>query len=255
MTEIRTRLAAALLVLSTAAPRLAAQETTVQNRSPDNPVVSVDFPGGTLADFVAIVRDAAQRSGATVNLLVAGPAERVALPNLTVRDADMGSLFDATRSFAEPDFDISIQNFARGAGQRILVVRVIEDPRKARAAQARSSDRELTVFPLRALTQTALFESPNLALSAETVLTAVQTATELADEGAKEAVIRFHEASGLLFFEGSQEQVMIAREVIDKLTNDMTMLRNREIAARNSMSTQSPAIVYPVQPPPAAEKK
>ena len=229
---------------------VAAGNVAIDEVDDDSPrLLTLDFSGGTVAEFVKLVRTkAAEGRRGWINLLVTGPADEIDMPPMEVRDAELNTVITAASQLLQPLYEVEFETFDDGnGGAPIFIVRIYHNEE---VEEEQVSRRQMRVFPLRALTRTTMFESADLALTPETVLTAVQTAMDLATAKRIAATIRFHEGSGLLFVQGTREQVAIAADVIDQLTADMAALRSREAAGRSSMNGN---VVPLLQPGPSVQ--
>ena len=201
----------------------------VKTREPE--LVSVKFNGGTVTEFVALVRMAAdQRWKRHINLLVTGPAGEAELPAIEIHDSELANLFSALDALVAPVYSISFDSLeGDGEGTPIQLVRVQHNTDSDEAIQM---SRRVRVFPLRALTSSLEGETSSIALKPETVLTAVETALGLCTSTNSKPVIRFHEDSGLMLVQGTEMQLSIAEEIVDRLTEDTNALRARETMLR-----------------------
>lgn len=221
----------AVTALLAAPADLVAQDEVAIDTSPQEPLLlSIDFAGGPVTEFVAALRSAAEALGrktAPLNLLVAKDSSTVQVPPLRIRFAELGDIVRAASTMLAPRHCLEVEVINGGNGMPIHVVRDIN-------AEQFDTTPRLRVLPLRALTQTVDGESSNLALSPETILTAVQTALDLDAENTAPATVRFHESSGLLFVRGSERQIEAASEVVAQMQSDLESLRERERAMREA---------------------
>lgn len=230
------RLLSVLSCIALAYP-LASQERVAEIVAQDEPaplLVSIDFPGGTVAEFVVVVRHALPPSKdprADVNLLVGQNSANVTIPPMTVRLVELETLFNAANALLTPRYYLEVDHIDSGNGTPVMVVR-------ATSTNEPATTRVLRVLPLRALTQTVGAESNDLALPPESILTAVQAALELvADDGVIPATVRFHESSGLLLVHGTTLQVETASDVVNQMERDLESLRRRARAGLPNLST------------------
>lgn len=249
MTEPRFRLSLptcfAAVCLALAIP---GQELIVaQDSEPPPLLVSIDFPGGTVTEFVSTIRRAlppeSKDPRAAMNLLVGANAGGVSIPPMTVRNAELETLFNVATALITPRYYLEIDRIDSGNGTPVLVVRAVSN--------GPETTRMLRVLPLRALTQTVAGESSDLALPAESILTAVQAALELIADGQTPATVRFHESSGLVFVHGTSQQVDTALDVVSQMERDLDSLRRRARAGVPTLSTLLPPADS--DPPPRKE--
>ena len=235
MTETRFRvsLPACLVALCFALPLPGQELVVAQDTEPPPLLVSIDFPGGTVAEFVTVIRHAlppeSKNPRAAVNLLVGANSNGVSIPPMTVRHAELETLFNVATALITPRYYLEIDRIDSGNGTPVLVVRAVSN--------GPETTRMLRVLPLRALTQTVTGESSDLALPAESILTAVQAALELIADGQPPATVRFHESSGLVFVHGTAQQVDTALDVVSQMERDLDALRRRARASVPTLST------------------
>jgi hypothetical protein len=188
--------------------------------------LSVQFRGGTLAEYVLAVEQA-WRGAEPVNIVVSGPADQVRLEPIVVRQVDIATALQLAVNMSRtqffdrserPEFHVQYEQLS-GAFAAVHHVRVNVYHRTSvsRAKQ------ETEVFSLRDLLQA---EMP-----AQTVLSAVEAAL-LADEEAAEPALRFHEASSLLIVRGTMPQQATVHRIMAELkrsaAQDASAKRRRE---------------------------
>jgi type II secretory pathway component GspD/PulD (secretin) len=176
-----------------------------QTRQDGKVGLSLQFRGGTLAEYVRAVEQAG-RGPEPVNIVVSGPAEQVRLAPIAVREVDVATALRLAVNMSRTQEGILV-NYEELAGAFAPVhhVSVIMHPRPI-ASRVRQ---ETEVFSLRELLRA---EMPP-----QTVLSAVEAALRV-DEEAAEPVLRFHEPSGLLIVRGSAPQVRTVAQVVAQLT-------------------------------------
>jgi len=196
---------------------------------PSGPVFSVQFPGGTVEEYVAAVQAAAK--GQAVNVLVPEEASRVVLPRISLRDVNVGTALEAIRwafpegsehRFGVEPFGENRQAYAfryqrtRGAASPF--------PPGQPQMQMVGPAATVAVYSLRDLTNPPQTEEGRIEpVSAEILLTAVEAALNLAARGEDGPELRYHEESGLLIVKGQQDQVQTVRMLLDAIRTDAHM--------------------------------
>ncbi|MBL1216546.1 MAG: hypothetical protein D8M59_03535 [Planctomycetes bacterium] len=202
------------------------QEMQGQGRQGDEvrafPVFDLEFPGGTVADFVDALRSVQPEA----NMVVDTGAETIPIPAMQLYSVDISRAVNVLDGleYSDADGDLRIRvmavpvvknstNYAGAA--RNPVFRVIVDSRYNR--QAPQTSVVLTIADL-------LGE----AYRADDVMTAIETAMSvITDEASRTepAVLRFHDATGLLIARGTGEQLSAVKSVIDELREGLDRSR------------------------------
>jgi hypothetical protein len=231
-------LAAALPILA------AAQEPDPQPFiKPSMPVqtVSLEFKGGSLADFAAAIRKAA----AEVNIVLPDKAKEVRLPELSLASASVESALKAVDALVDEDFSVSVKALWNEAGKPVYALSV-RDRRKAPLVQTTggfpAGGRSVSVFSLKSLTELAadVPKANGLTISVEAILTAIDAGMSLHEEP-KKAEIRYHADSGLLFVNGTPAQVDILKSVLQNLMGDLRERRDAAQRERAMATRHEPA--------------
>lgn len=173
--------------------------------------VSVTFAGGTLGQFVDLLRHQEPKA----NILVAPAALDAVLPRLELNGAGLEQALEAACSVADSAWLVRVKEFA-GEGAPVFSILVAERQPSARSTGAPPTGRT-AVYSLAQLTgDTGL----GVAIPVETVLSAIEAATD------GKLTLRFHRDSGLLIVRGADEQIVVAREVLSELENDVKQKRS-----------------------------
>lgn len=208
------RLAPVLLATAlAAAPALPQQPGTPADRAAQAAVIDLDFRGGTLAEFVAAVRGAQPRA----NIILAESVAAVRLPTVQLRGAGIEQALEAATLAAAGDKRVMVSTH-RGngtGGEFVFVVTAQPEPTSiGPAGQGRGGEKMLRVFSLARLTDQQPNDPPNTAVKATTILTAIESGmTGLMDV----PTLRYHEDSGLLFVQGSGQQIAVVQEVLQSI--------------------------------------
>ncbi|MCP4590695.1 MAG: hypothetical protein GY842_08120 [bacterium] len=188
-------------------------------------LVNLDFPGGSVVDYVAALRKAVR----DVNIVVMPAAQDLEVPPVQLQSVGLGSALQLIQGRFNPDertvveievADVSVYEDGEGAVWRVSA----EIHRRGRP-----SSMETRVWCVADLRDT---DTPP-----EAVLTAVETAVGLLAEDYPPAEIRFHEATGLIIARGHREQVGAIDQVLDELRGN----RKRAQTSEESKETQEQA--------------
>ena len=181
-------------------------------------LVTLKFPGGTMGDFVTMLRQLEPKA----NVMVAAAAADATLPALDLRGAGLSQVLESACAVAESHREIRVKE-SRGAGESVYAItaRVLppsQDPFAARAQRTQ-------VFSLARLIE----GKDGTTLSAATVLSAIETAV-----GGQELLtaLRFHKESGALFVRGTEEQLGVVSELLVQLERDAENRRRQDNARK-----------------------
>ncbi len=176
--------------------------------------VSVSFAGGTLGQFVDLLRHQEPKA----NILVAPPALEAVLPRLELNGAGIEQALEAACSVAESAWLVRVKEFS-GGGAPVFSILVAERQSPPRSSSPAAGGRT-QVCSLVQLTNDA---DKGIGIKVETVLSAIEAATE------GQLTLRFHRDSGLLIVRGADEQILVAREVLSELENDVKRKRSEAL--------------------------
>jgi hypothetical protein len=227
-----------ICLLTTAlAPALRAQEV---EQEPSSAAVTIEFRGGTLADYVAAIRATSDE----INVLMPPEAAKMRVPPVTLRNVGVEAALDAVTDIADGNYDVAIRTRRSEKGTNPVHV-VMMKQRNARASGAPTAERVVRVYSLRGLTEPLATDPKGAALTLrpETILTAVQAGLGIgADEGgeadgqkAMEGSMKYHADSGLLFVNATLDRVNMVEQTIAALEQD---LNERRSAARYAEQMQ-----------------
>ena len=201
-------------------------------------LVTLSFPGGTLAECVNKIRASEPRA----NIVVADDAAAATVPGLELRGAGLEQALEGISAVAMADFTVSVREF-RGAGEPVYSIVAVSNvgptpPRAARALREQEDRTATQVFSLNRLTDNSTSGGAvSIGFPAKTILSAVEAA--MAGGQMNEPFLRFHQDSGLLIVRGSREQLAIAHEVLASLQRDVEH-RERSGAATAPASPPAP---------------
>ncbi|MCU0867100.1 MAG: hypothetical protein MUC36_25230 [Planctomycetes bacterium] len=187
-----------------------------QNQPAGRPpvVVTLKFPGGTLGEFVAMLRQLEPKA----NVMVAAAAADAVLPALELRGAGLSQVLQSACAVAESHLEIRVKE-TRGEGEAVFAITAralppAQDPFAARAQRTK-------VFSLSRL----LEGKENAGLAPATVLSAIETAVGGPD---LLTALRYHKESGVLIVRGTDEQIGVCSELLLQLERDAEARRRQE---------------------------
>lgn len=234
-----TRTLLLALTAVTAAPAAIAQQDDETLR----------FPGGTLAEFAAALRQNAAAHGDAVNVVLPDTAKSVQLPAIELTHASVGDALRAVATILAPVVRLDIEEqHSRPDRLPVCAVRVLPLDGK----KAPSPPRIVRVVSLASVIPNDAL--PDLhAVPAETVLTAIETALTI--QGETEAEIRFHEDSKLLFVQGTVDQVTMVEQVVGQLERDVRQIRSLQPPKRTKPTEGGAKRDVPADPAPPESRR
>lgn len=191
-------------------------------------VISLNFTGGTVAEYV----EAVIKTAKDINIVVMPEAREFEVPPLTLTAVDVGSamqLLDArTAQQGRGLVELSVQEIEpfQGNGRAIYTIS---------AQRGGPPDSEL---PEEAGVWT-IAELLGANMKAEDILTAIQTAVDLIADRYGPAEIRFHEATGLIIGRGQVQQMHTVEQVIDRLRKGIAGSRKARSADQSGKDSAS----------------
>ncbi|MBL8876262.1 MAG: hypothetical protein JNM86_10745 [Phycisphaerae bacterium] len=203
--------------------------------TPDG-TITVDFAGGTLEQYVEALRTAAGMT--PMNVVVSPEVADVRIPRVKLTKALPGSAIISvqqigTNKSGKP-ITLNVNPIDSGGPAPAYSISLYEDREKL----ARLNN--VLVLSLNPIV--GLPGSPQAAaskLDAKTVLSAIEVAVLVSDdEATPQPLLKFHEASGLLFVRGSQTQRAAATEVVQQLRKDIESERAADQAATAGRDTK-----------------
>lgn len=177
--------------------------------------VHVDFPGGTLAEFIGALKETAD----VVNIVSDDKARSVRLPAIKLRRTSVESALEAAAQIAEGADMVNIRTLRDRGTDPVHIVRIkLKKMQRRVKKQPAKSNRHVNVISVRSITEDPL--GTNRTMKAETILTAIDTALEV--HGGPVPTIKYHADSGLVIFAGSNEQSTLVHELMERIKNDLT---------------------------------
>ncbi|MCG3122677.1 MAG: hypothetical protein GIKADHBN_01070 [Phycisphaerales bacterium] len=183
------------------------------------PRINFKFPGGTLTDFVEALKAASAPH--PCNVMVSGQGEPPRIPAFEFQDVAVST---AAAAAARSDSrHIAMAVVQEDEGAPVYVFEYRTDDGGGRGQQTE-------VLSLRSLLDAEPGDPDGVAvtMTADTVLSALQHATGVADSNTSNpALIKFHEESSLLFVRGTPVQLETVRSAYKLLQTDVARRRDR----------------------------
>lgn len=202
-------------------------------RRPDNmPAVSLSFPGGTVREYVDLLRKQLRTEHAEGNIIVKGGAADVSLPPVDLENVSLASAVELLDGHRDVDGGTRLNVRAvRGDYAPVFIL-------EAEKRQGPANEELVHVWNVRQL----LSED----LKAEDMLTAIEAALSLLPTKAGAAEIRFHEATALIMARGTGDQVATIEMVVQQLREtqfqqDMERQRREELERAAAMRSDAVA--------------
>lgn len=192
---------------------LGANSVQAQNVGKDSNLISVNFKGGTIAEYV----DALAEAAGAVNILVSSGAAYASMPAVKLTKVTVSAAVDLTDGYRT---NIKTNRLVKIIVNHVSLYAVGENPTFKITAQNQPTGlpRENTrsrIWSIAHLIQDGVFSS-------KVVLDAIELAIAVTNSKT-EVDIRFHEATGLLIVSGSTSQLKAIDNVLDELGRSQQM--------------------------------
>lgn len=234
MTHSRTALLAALLAAALAAPSALAQPSPRANR-PDNAqpepkvfapgkqsgTVTLKFPGGTVRDYVEMVRKNAV--DVVVNVSFTDSVDQLEMPAIEFTGVFVGTALDAVSKMVAPHAEqfVHVNQLRGGSGITGETLYILGLESNGPGA---TPPRKMIVLSLNNLIGSpwAPRGSEEGAIPAATILTAIETAARAAPGDGVAPDIRYHKESGMLLVQGTRNQLEVVQQVFSHFQDDVS---------------------------------
>lgn len=200
----------------------------------------VSFDGGSIREYVAALRKAA--GDIPVNVLISGDEEALELPEIVLEKVTVENAINALNFVRTDECVVGVNSTGHGEEEVFAVYVESRRPRgrtggpiiKEEPAQPTSFE----VFSLAQLLESPADEEGGPTADTTTLLTAIDTALEMAGAGGS-TDIKFHPDSGLLIIKGDERETKLVGRLINEVYNDVTRRRVelRNLKAELSVAT------------------
>jgi len=207
-------LIAALMVL--ASPVTSTTATAAQDSVFDPPIVTVSFEGGTVEDYVETLR---RSYDGPLNVIIHASARKVTLAPIELTGVHLDAAIEAIETLAiaasgTVGVNTVNRNTIPGAARIWRVTASSGSP----FSSPRDDTSRIEIFALRQLT-----DAPEPRYEVEDIIGAIDAAIAM-QKWDSEPQIRHHPPSGLLVVRGVADQIVLVREVLDRLKGDKASL-------------------------------
>lgn len=196
---------------------------------PRGPLITVNFPGGTMRDYVALVQKAAAPS--QVNVVQPPNAAEMKLPEISLKEVTVKSALEAIQwalydEYGNPQFGIQASSNDGDTTPlyAVVVLRNVQQQMGRPQGVPRSQEQrsQIEVFSIRELIEgRGGGEGDEAKQGRANVLSAIEAALRMQrDEGQPPPEIKLHQETSLLIVRGTQDQINIVRSVLNRLRDD-----------------------------------
>lgn len=201
--RLATRIAAGVVAAAVCAGAAGQSAAPAQ---PKDLIVSVEFEGGTIGEYVKAIKEAHPEA----NVVVTPEAALIPMPEVSIHGASLGAALQIamTRGPTMPGTPGVIVDLDRAGGEGLPVYKLIA--RSVLPGETRS-----TVISLAPVIDAGVLE--------EDALAAMQAGLELFPT---RATLRFHEDTSLLLVRGSEEQLRLLELIAKRLQDDAAAKRS-----------------------------
>lgn len=209
----------------------------------DTAVLSVDFKGGTVEEYLKALERSAE--GKPVNVVVPEEAKVVPLPAITLRKVRLRSALEAIQAAFSMDSEhmFDVRPIGDENTDMVYSLRYGRSSRSRQGAQPGrpSAERHLEVFSIR-----DLIDPPSGGAAGGSkveyteILAAIDGAMSLSKEPAPE--ILFHKETGLLLVGGSPAQTAVISVLLARVHDDLVSRWKEEAASRRNSASQARAL-------------
>ncbi len=199
-----------------------------QSAQPE-PVLDLEFGGGTVGEYVELVR---RGSPEVLNFAMADGISDLAIVPLTLRAVSPRDAVEMVARLAKPIADTRLIVEERvGPGSRTFIVEAVPDMTPSGGPRRKDPELVTRVFSINSLVGPAWSSDRNddesRGLTAPVVLASLEQGLSIADPWKPDPMIRFHTDSGLLIVRGTQSQIEVAELTIRNLQSDRRQLADR----------------------------
>jgi len=197
--------------------------TALAQPSMHAPVITLDWPGGTVGTYVEALRNASREAVVNVVLDAEVSSWDVGPMRLTGVTALQALQAGAAAARFEGGGRVAVEDQSTRGGDPGAGFAVLSIVRPGRAERPT----DLGVLPLRSLVETLPSEEGSAGATVEAVLSAIEAGLNLADADGRPAQLQFHPASYLLMVQGDGSELEAASRIVSLLGRDAAERRER----------------------------
>lgn len=223
---------AATLALTNPTPTLAQEGGMGSVARSERELISVDFKGGSLADFIAQIRQAA--GPMPVNIIYPPEFAELRLPPMQFEQVCLDSALEIAayiseyRTISMPDgreAGWEVEQLPGGRGTSVFVINAwAEDiPQEHEHDDEEHEEHFERATIVQSLAGLIAGED---AMSADAVLSSIQIALDMVEQG--DADLRFHEDTGLLFARVTEDQHYALEQTVRRLSESADFMRHAQ---------------------------
>ena len=211
------------------------------------PIISIEFAGGTLQEYITAIKEAAQPH--PLNIIVPDGGGAFPVGPMSLTDVSVASALSVISKGRESVLDGRRVKFgwdlARdpGEGRPVHTVHLFDvGPGVEAEAGSRQSSRDFLVLQIKELTTALPGDPPESVVPAETVLTAIEAVLEIAGN-ADETKVKYHAPSGLVMIAGPVNSLRAAEQVLSQMSRDTSVRRSRARELQTSQGLTNPEML------------
>lgn len=185
--------------------------------------IDLQFPGGTVEEYISSVRDVT-RSGDSpegLNVVIDNPraASSESLPPISLKRVRVDTAMELIEHVATSrDYRVTTRDLNPRGGDPVYVLssKALSGPASRDRSEA---EMRIEVFSIRDLAATEAKKGGDDAdrFRVETILTALETALSMSESPVTNEQLRYHPESGLVFLYGTEEQIAVVRQTLDRM--------------------------------------
>ncbi|QKK08215.1 MAG: hypothetical protein HND58_08520 [Planctomycetota bacterium] len=209
-------------------------------------LISIEFPGGTLREYVDAIKRAAAPE--PVNIVVRDNGVEFSIDPVTLTQVSIESALAVIEHSGQTVVNGRyLHAGARltkpsGGGQPVHVVYVQDLGAEESSPNRSPESRDFLVLQIKELTTALPGDPPESVVPAETVLTAIEAVLEIAGN-ADETKVKYHAPSGLVMIAGPVNSLRAAEQVLSQMSRDTSVRRSRARELQTSQGLTNPEML------------
>jgi hypothetical protein len=180
-------------------------------------MLAINFPGGSLLDYVAVV----QKAAGGVNVITSPGAENVPLGAAQLANINVYTAFEAARALVvnvEND-TVSTTIIARNGSAPVYLVTSAKR-KMGGTGVPEPDDPELRIYTIKEMIEPAVGGREGGNMKAESILSAIDTAVGLITTSSK-PIVKYHQDSALVLVRANRAQIQAVDQVVSALRAPM----------------------------------